>query len=224
MLYNTTDDTKPVFPLLIRDVMWHEIHAVGNALEFKESLSHHAARHTFGTLLLSASISIESIAKIMGHTNISSTQIYARITDQKISEDMDKLIERRRQLNNKLMKREIITINGSGKVSVPDKVMMRDFEIAELFGVMIPTVRSNICTILKTGIATGDYTNGATLVGNNVLPDYHGLDLVVALAFRIQSPKAELFRKWVMQTCIANEPQPIVLQYNYQQANPFEQN
>lgn len=100
MLYNTTDDTKPVFPLPIRDMMWHEIHAVGNALDFKEYLSHHQARHTFGTLLLSASISIESIAKMMGHTNISSTQIYARITDQKISEDMDRLIERRKSMNN----------------------------------------------------------------------------------------------------------------------------
>lgn len=100
MLYNTTDDTKPVFPLPIRDIMWHEIHAVGNALDFKENLSHHAARHTFGTLLLSASISIESIAKMMGHTNISSTQIYAKITDQKISEDMDRLIERRKSMNN----------------------------------------------------------------------------------------------------------------------------
>lgn len=100
MLYNTTDDTKPVFPLPIRDMMWHEIHAVGNALNFKEYLSHHQARHTFGTLLLSASISIESIAKMMGHTNISSTQIYARITDQKISEDMDRLIERRKSMNN----------------------------------------------------------------------------------------------------------------------------
>ena len=100
LLYNTTDDTKPVFPLPIRDILWHEIHAVGNALEFKENLSHHQARHTFGTLLLSEGISIESIAKMMGHTNISSTQIYAKITDQKISEDMDRLIERRKTRGN----------------------------------------------------------------------------------------------------------------------------
>lgn len=100
MLYNTTDDTKPVFPLPIRDIMWFEIHAVGNALDFKEYLSHHQARHTFGTLLLSEGISIESIAKMMGHTSISSTQIYAKITDQKISQDMDRLIERRKQLNS----------------------------------------------------------------------------------------------------------------------------
>ena len=100
-LYNTTDDTKPVFPLPIRDILWHEIHAAGNALEFKENLSHHQARHTFGTLLLSGGISIESIAKMMGHTNISSTQIYAKITDQKISQDMDRLIERRKTRGNK---------------------------------------------------------------------------------------------------------------------------
>lgn len=39
--------------------------------------------------------------------------------------------------------------------------------------------------ILKTGIATGNYTNGATLVGNNVLPDYFGPDMAVAIAFRV---------------------------------------
>ncbi len=41
---------------------------------------------------LSAGIPIESIAKMMGHTSISSTQIYAQVTDNKISEDMDRLI------------------------------------------------------------------------------------------------------------------------------------
>lgn len=100
LLYNTTDDTKPVFPLPIRNILWHEIHAIGNALEFKENLSHHQARHTFGTLLLSEDISIESIAKMMGHTNISTTQVYARVTDQKISEDMDRLMERRKTRSN----------------------------------------------------------------------------------------------------------------------------
>jgi len=46
--------------------------------------------------MLSMGIPIESIAKIMGHANISSTQIYAKVTDQKISEDMDKLMKRRK--------------------------------------------------------------------------------------------------------------------------------
>ena len=82
---------------------------------------------------------------------------------------------------------------------------MRDFEIAELFGTMIPTVRSHVRAILKTGIATGDYTNGATLVGNNLLPDYFGLDMVMALAFRIHSWQAEIFRQWILKKVIDKE-------------------
>jgi len=50
------------------------------------------ARHTFGTMTLCAGIPIESIAKMVGHASISSTQIYAQVTDNKISEDMDRLI------------------------------------------------------------------------------------------------------------------------------------
>lgn len=101
LLYNTTDDTKPVFPLPIRDILWREINSIGFALGFKENLSHHQSRHTFGTLLLSAGISIESISRMMGHANISTTQGYAKVTDQKISEDMDKLMKRRKQIARK---------------------------------------------------------------------------------------------------------------------------
>ena len=92
----------------------------------------------------------------------------------------------------------MVTINGNGSVSVPDKVMMRDFEIAKLFEVTIPTVRANIRTILKTGIVTGDFINGATLVGNNILPDCYGLDMIMALAFRIHSPQTGIFRRWIL--------------------------
>lgn len=117
-----------------------------------------------------------------------------------------------------------ISISKTGVVTVTTPVQMRDFEIAELFGVMIPTVRANIRAILKTNIVTADLTNGATLVGCNVLPDYYGLDMVMALAFRIQSPRAKIFRDWVLRRCIATERQPIVLQYNCQQINLCKQN
>ena len=122
------------------------------------------------------------------------------------------------------MKKNIITISESGVVSISGNIQMQDFEIAELFGVMIPTIKSNIRTILKTGIATSDCINGATLVGNNILPDYHGLDMVVTLAFRIQSPQAEIFRRWILRQCIIAEHQIVVLQYNYRQLNLNEQN
>lgn len=94
-LYNRTDDTQPVFPLGPRDGIWHDIHQLGIIVGIRENLSYHQSRHSFGTLAISAGLSIESIAKMMGHANISTTQGYAQITEQKISEDMDRLIRRR---------------------------------------------------------------------------------------------------------------------------------
>lgn len=97
-LYNTEDDTKPVFPLPNRDQIWYCITEIGFLAGVKGNMSYHHSRHTFGTLLLSEGIPIESISKMMGHTNISTTQVYAKVTDQKISEDMDKLMERRKAM------------------------------------------------------------------------------------------------------------------------------
>lgn len=75
-----------------RSVMGKNLCIVGKACGIRQSLSYHMARHTFGTMSLGAGMPIESIAKMMGHTSISSTQIYAQVTDKKISEDMDRLI------------------------------------------------------------------------------------------------------------------------------------
>ena len=77
-----------------RSVMAAKLSIVGKACGIRERLSYHMARHTFGTMSLSAGIPIESIAKMMGHASISSTQIYAQVTDNKISEDMDRLIRK----------------------------------------------------------------------------------------------------------------------------------
>ncbi|MCI6672444.1 MAG: tyrosine-type recombinase/integrase [Prevotellaceae bacterium] len=75
-----------------RSVINDRLSIVGKACVIKGRLSFHMARHTFGTMTLNAGIPIESIAKMMGHASISSTQIYAQVTDKKISEDMDRLI------------------------------------------------------------------------------------------------------------------------------------
>ena len=62
-------------------------------------MSSHQSRHTFGTLMVSAGVPMESISKMMGHTNIRTTQGYAKVTDDKISVDMDKLMEKRNLIN-----------------------------------------------------------------------------------------------------------------------------
>ena len=52
----------------------------------------HHSRHTFATTMtLAKGVPIESVSKMLGHTNIQTTQIYARITSDKISRDMQAL-------------------------------------------------------------------------------------------------------------------------------------
>ena len=65
-LYNTAEDSKPVFPLSSRDSMWFEFHSLGVALGINENLAH-VARHTLGVNMVTSGISMESVAKMMGH-------------------------------------------------------------------------------------------------------------------------------------------------------------
>ncbi|MFH0895392.1 MAG: site-specific integrase, partial [Bacteroidota bacterium] len=55
----------------------------------------HLARHTFATTVtLNNDIPIESVSKMLGHSSINMTKIYARLLDKKISSDMEKLYEK----------------------------------------------------------------------------------------------------------------------------------
>lgn len=55
-------------------------------------LSFHLSRHTFATTVtLANGVPIETVSKMLGHTNIQTTQIYARVIDTKINNDMEAL-------------------------------------------------------------------------------------------------------------------------------------
>ena len=94
-------------PHCSRSVIGKNLSIVGKACGIRQRLSYHMARHTFGTMCLSAGIPIESIAKMMGHASISSTQIYAQVTDNKISKDMDRLIAKQSAIKRGIAERDL---------------------------------------------------------------------------------------------------------------------
>jgi len=101
------------------------------------------------------------------------------------------------------MNREIITIE-NGIVSVPSsgKVSMTASEIASLFDVYVRTIDDHTKAILKSGVIQVDISPPATVNGNIIIPDIYGLDMIVALAFRIKSHKAEVFRNWLIKRAV----------------------
>lgn len=66
----------------------------------KKHVTFHTARHTFATMALSNGMPIESLSKILGHTNISTTQIYAKIVNQKLDKDFSLLGKRLENIFN----------------------------------------------------------------------------------------------------------------------------
>jgi len=68
---------------------------IAKACEIHKNVSFHVARHTFATtVMLSNGVPIETVSKLLGHTKLTTTQIYARVIETKISEDMDNLLKR----------------------------------------------------------------------------------------------------------------------------------
>ena len=60
--------------------------------EVEKNLTYHLARHTFATTVtLSNGVPIESVSKMLGHTSLRTTQVYAKVVEQKLSDDMSLL-------------------------------------------------------------------------------------------------------------------------------------
>ena len=57
----------------------------------EKKVTFHLARHTFATLFLSEGVPLESLSKMLGHKNIATTQIYAKVLNEKVGKDMQKV-------------------------------------------------------------------------------------------------------------------------------------
>ena len=81
-----------VLPIISNQKLNAYLKEIADVCGIKKNLTFHLARHTFATTTtLAKGVPIETVSKMLGHTNIETTQIYARITNNKISNDMQGL-------------------------------------------------------------------------------------------------------------------------------------
>lgn len=88
-IYNAHLPGKNLFPLPTNQVTNRALKTIAQKSGVKKNITFHMARHTFATTItLMHGIPIETVSKMLGHTNLSTTQVYAKVVDTKIMEDM----------------------------------------------------------------------------------------------------------------------------------------
>ena len=84
-----TNDTSNLLPKLSNQKLNSYLKEIADLCGIKKNLTFHMARHTFATTVtLSNGVPIETVSKLLGHTKLSTTQIYARVVERKVSDDM----------------------------------------------------------------------------------------------------------------------------------------
>ena len=86
------EDKGLLLPVLSNQKMNAYLKEIADLSDVLKHLTFHLARHTFATTVtLSNSVPIETVSKMLGHTDIKTTLHYAKILDLKVSQDMAKL-------------------------------------------------------------------------------------------------------------------------------------
>ena len=89
--YKHLQEEKLVFGRMNYWSMCKKLKTVMTTCGIEKAISYHCGRHSFATLALSKGMPIESVSRVLGHTNIVTTQIYAKITSQKLDNDLTML-------------------------------------------------------------------------------------------------------------------------------------
>lgn len=114
-----------LLPILSNQKMNSYLKEIGDLCGIRKNLTYHLARHTFATMSMSKGVPIESVSKMLGHSNIKTTQIYARITNKKLEADMvelsDKLGIFEMEAEKVINKRELKNEKGLRLLSQNDK-------------------------------------------------------------------------------------------------------
>ncbi|WP_024480462.1 site-specific integrase [Cellulophaga baltica] len=93
--YKADKNFQGVLPLSSNQKTNSYLKEIAKDCGIQKNITFHVARHTFATtIMLSNGVPIETASKLLGHTKLSTTQIYARVVETKISEDISNLLLR----------------------------------------------------------------------------------------------------------------------------------
>ncbi len=96
--YPVCKNENRLLPILSNQKMNSYLKEIADVCDINKELTFHIARHTFATTVtLSNGVPLETVSKMLGHTNLKTTQHYAKILDKKISDDMQILKEKFRK-------------------------------------------------------------------------------------------------------------------------------
>ena len=113
------------------------------------------------------------------------------------------------------MKRTTITMDGCGKVAVPSdaaNVWMSEMELVTLFDVITPTLRAAIRTVYKSGVLQPCEVERRIRLPNGYYSEVYALPMVLALAFRINTPNVARVRNALLERlCLRKERQMLWL-------------
>ena len=86
---------KGVLPVLTNQKSNAYLKEIADVCGINKNLTTHLARHTFATTVtLSNGVSIATVSKMLGHRSLKTTQIYAKVLDSKIADEMEQLKEK----------------------------------------------------------------------------------------------------------------------------------
>ena len=109
------------------------------------------------------------------------------------------------------MKRTTITMDEYGRVAVPSdtaSVWMSEMELVELFDVIAPTLRAAIRAVYKSGVLQPCEVERRIRLPNGYFMDVYAIPMVVALAFRIETPSTSRVRNALLERlCLRKEGQ-----------------
>lgn len=95
-------EQEKLLPVLTNQKSNAYLKEIADVCGIKKSLTTHLARHTFATTVtLSRGVPMETVSKMLGHTSLKTTQLYAKVLDSKISSDMELLKQQGTLINPK---------------------------------------------------------------------------------------------------------------------------